>query len=101
MAEYLICNKCKYKNYPKYAYPCAGCKRQNHYRYFTALKNEFIGQCIECGTPYSEGDITLVCDRHYSDKSVLKCVCHNINCRRISMYKIGSYLTPPRGLPID
>jgi hypothetical protein len=92
VSEFLICDKCKYKAYPKYTYPCAGCKHTNYYKYFTPLVNEFIGQCPLCGTPFDEGDVVVSRDANIGPYSVLKCTCHNDECRRISIYKIGTYI---------
>lgn len=96
MSEYLICDKCKYSSCVKHGYPCAGCKRTNYYKFFTPAVNEFIGQCPLCGTPFSEGDISVVRDINIGPYSVLKCICCNDACRRVSTYKIGTYVEKDR-----
>lgn len=96
MAEDLICDRCKYKDSSKYAYPCASCKKSNYYKNFTPLLNDFIGQCIVCGTPYEEGDISVIQDRKAGPQSVLRCTCHNPACGHVSIYKIGTYIEKDR-----
>lgn len=96
MDQYPICNKCRYNSYSKNSYPCASCKRTNYYRCFTPAVNEYIGQCPLCGTPFNEGDISISKDGNLGPSSVLKCTCHNKSCRRVSIYKIGTYLKAKR-----